>query len=87
MYFSVDEKENFDKPSINKSDSEACDKDLLYDTQISVKLGNDINLVDDVEIDTKSQESDNKDQEEIVIPTILVNSLEVIAEEDIQQTR
>ena len=64
---------------------------MISDSEISSQLQNNESLVNYKEIRVESQESDDQDQDldqnNVEIPNILINSLEVIDEEDTQRTR
>ena len=64
---------------------------MISDSEILSQLQNNESLVNCKEIRVESQESDDQDQDldqnNVEIPNILINSLEVIDEEDTQRTR
>ena len=64
---------------------------MISESEISSQLQNNESLVNSKEIRVESQESDDQDQDldqnNVEIPNILINSLEVIDEEDTQRTR
>ena len=64
---------------------------MISESEISSQLQNNESLVNYKEIRVESQESDDQDQDldqnNVEIPNILINSLEVIDEEDTQRTR